>query len=133
MVGACAWLVTDAVFNVLRVEGGAGPQTASLAAIAVATAVSFTGNRYWTFRHRARTTVPREGLRYLLLTGAGLVIQLAWMKLTIGALGRDGLPYWLAPATALGVTALFRYWSCRTWVWRGTWSNSRHTGQIAPQ
>jgi len=133
VVGACAWLVTDAVFNVLRAEGGAGPQTAGLAAIAVATAVSFTGNRYWTFRHRARTTVPREGLRYLLLTGAGLVIQLAWMNLTIGALGRNGLPYWLAPATALGLTALFRYWSCRTWVWHGTWSNSRHTGQIAPQ
>ena len=133
VIGACAWLVTDAVFNVLRVEGGAGPQTAGLAAIAVATAVSFTGNRYWTFRHRTRTTVPREGLRYLLLTGAGLVIQLAWMKLTIGALSRGGLPYWLAPATALGFTGLFRYWSCRTWVWRGTWSNSRHTGQIVSQ
>jgi putative flippase GtrA len=121
VVGGCAWLVSGAVVSVLRVQAGAGPLAASAAALVVATVVSFTGNRYWTFRHRARTTLSREGFRYLLLTGAGLVIQLACLRLAAGAPGpHDGLPYGIALATAIGLPAVFRYWSCRAWVWRAT-------------
>ena len=120
VVGACAWLVSDAVFKVLM-QAGAGPLAATAAALVLATALSFTGNRYWTFRHRARTTLSREGFRYLLLTGAGLVIQLACLRLIGEAFGpRDGLPFGVALATALGPAAVFRYWSCRAWVWRAT-------------
>ena len=42
-----------------------------------AVAVSYAGNRYWTFRYRRRTTVGREGIMFFLLNGIGLVIQLA--------------------------------------------------------
>jgi len=134
VVGACAWLVAGKEVIPLSLQAGAGPQTATVAALAVTTAVSFTGNRYWTFRHRARTTVGREGLLYLLLTVAGLVIQIGCMRLASGVLGpHSGPPYGPAAVTAFALAALFRFWSCRTWVWRGTWSNSSHTGQVVPQ
>jgi putative flippase GtrA len=87
----------------------------------VATVFSFAGNRYWTFRHRARTTLSRECFRYLLLTVAGQVIQLACLRLADGALGPFGeLQYSIALATAIGLAGVFRYWSCRAWVWRAT-------------
>lgn len=121
IVGACAWLVAGNVVITLSLQAGAGPQTATLAALAVAAVLSFTGNRYWTFRHRARTTVAGEGLRYLLLTAAGLVIQVGCFRLTRSVLGPySGLQYGPATVTAIAVAGLFRYWSCRTWVWRGT-------------
>jgi len=102
--------------------------------VRVTTAVSFAGNRYWTFRHRARTTVGREGMLYLLLTLAGLVIQIGCMRLTSGVLGpHSGPPYGPAAVTAFALAILFRYWSCRTWVWRGTSSHLGHTGQAIPQ
>ena len=68
---------------------------------------------------RAFVDGSREGSRYLLLSGAGLVIQLACLRLADRGIGsHDGLRYGLAPATAIGLAAGFRYWSCRAWVWR---------------
>jgi putative flippase GtrA len=116
VVGGCAWLVSSFVFKAL-VHAGAVPLDAAAASLTVAMALSFTGNRYWTFRHRARTTLSREGFRYLLLTGAGLMIQLACLRL---ADPRGELPYDIALAIAVGPAAVFRYWSCRAWVWRAT-------------
>ena len=56
----------------------------------VAMAVSYAGNRYWTFRHRQRTGVRREGVLFLLLNGVGLVIQLACLGFTTYLLGLHG-------------------------------------------
>jgi putative flippase GtrA len=133
VVGACAWLVAGKEFITLSLQAGAGPQTAAVAALAITTAASFAGNRYWTFRHRARTTLGREGLLYLLLTVPALVIQAGGMQLAVELGPRSGPPYGPAVVTAFALTALFRYWSCRTWVWRGTCSHSSHTGQVVPQ
>lgn len=114
VVAGCAWLVTDVVFKLLLIHAGVEPLAWGAVSVAVATVVSFAGNRYWTFRRRQRTTVQREGFQYLVLTGAGLIIQIA--------VGTLGLHYRLSPNVALmlalGVGVLFRYWSCRTWVWR---------------
>jgi putative flippase GtrA len=114
VVAGCAWLVTDVVFKLLVMQAGVEPLAWGVVSVAVATVVSFVGNRYWTFRQRQRTTVHREGFRYLVFTGAGLIIQIA--------VGSMALHYRLSPdgalMLALGVGILFRYWSCRTWVWR---------------
>jgi putative flippase GtrA len=119
VVWGCAWLVSGAVFSLLIVQGGVGPLASDVVGVAVAAAVSFAGNRYWTFRRRQRTTVHGEVLRYLVLTGAGLMIQLACVQLIVGSLGlHDKLSHNVALMLAMGVGILFRYWSCRTWVWR---------------
>jgi putative flippase GtrA len=134
VVVACAWMVAGKEVIALSLQAGAEPQTATVAALAATTAVSFIGNRYWTFRHRARTTLGREGLLYLLVTVAGLVIEIGCIRLAVGVLGPHSWPsYGPGTVTALALTVLFRYWSCRTWVWRSTWSHLGHTGQVISQ
>jgi putative flippase GtrA len=117
VVWGCAWLVSGVVFRLLYPQAGVGPLASDVIGVVVATAVSFVGNRYWTFRRRRRTTVHREILQYLVLTSAGLMIQLAPVRLIVGSPGlQDKLPQGIA--LGIGLSILFRYWSCRRWVWR---------------
>ena len=71
VVWVCAWLVSSVVISLLGVQAGVQPQALGVVGVVVAVAVSFAGNRYWTFRQRQRTTVHGEGFRYLVLTCAG--------------------------------------------------------------
>jgi putative flippase GtrA len=119
VVGAFAVLVSGAAVSLLSVQAGVRPLASAVAVALLATAVSFAGNRYWTFRHRVRTTVGRDGGRYGLLSIAGLVIQAACIQLTARLLG---LP--AALALGLGVSFCFRFWLCRAWVWRAPWPGS---------
>jgi putative flippase GtrA len=119
VVGAFAVLVSGAAAGLLSVQAGARPVASSVAAALLATAVSFAGNRYWTFRHRRRTTVGRDGGRYVMLSAAGLVIQAACIQLAARLLG---LP--AALALGAGLSLCLRFWLCRAWVWRAPWPGS---------
>ncbi|MGA2830618.1 MAG: GtrA family protein [Streptosporangiaceae bacterium] len=82
-------------------------------------AVSYLGNRYWTFRYRQRTSVSREGILYFAVNGAGLVIQLSCLGFTAYVLGLNGgLSDNIVLVIGSGLSTLFRYWSCKKWVWR---------------
>ena len=119
VAGASAMLVSGAAVSLLSMQAGVRPLVSAVAVALLATAVSFAGNRYWTFRHRNRTTVARDGGRYVMLSAAGLVIQAACIQLTARLLG---LP--AALALGLGVSFCFRFWLCRAWVWRAPWPGS---------
>ena len=119
VVGVVAFVVTDAGTNLLHFRAGQGPLTANVIATVVAMAVSYAGNRYWTFRDRQRSGVRREGILFFLLNAVGLVIQLACLWLTTYLLGLHGkLTYNAALVTGIALATLFRYWSYKTWVWR---------------
>jgi putative flippase GtrA len=119
LVGALALLVSGGVTIALNVQAGVGLPASGVAGAVVGAAVSYAGNRYWTFRHRQRASVAREGIRYLVLSGAGLAIQVASLWFATGLLGlhsRLAVSAALVVGVALG--ASFRYWSCRSWVWQ---------------
>ena len=119
VVGVLAFVVTDAGTNLLHFRAGQGPLTANVIATVVAMAVSYAGNRYWTFRDRQRSGVRREGILFFLLNAVGLVIQLACLWLAAYLLGLHGkLTYNVALVTGIALATLFRYWSYKTWVWR---------------
>ncbi len=119
VVGVVAVLIADAGTNLLHFQAGMGPLAANVIATAVATAVSWAGNRYWTFRHRQRSGVVREGLVFFLLNGVGLAIQLACLGFTEYVLDlHDTLSYNVALVIGIGLATVFRYWAYRTWVWR---------------
>ena len=119
IVGVLAFVVTDAGTNLLHFRAGQGPLTANVIATIVAMAVSYAGNRYWTFRHRQRTGVRREGILFLLLNGVGLGIQLACLGFATYLLGLHGkLSYNVALVGGIAAATLFRYWSYKQWVWR---------------
>ena len=119
IVGVLAFVVTDAGTNLLHFRAGQGPLTANVIATVVAMAVSYAGNRYWTFRDRQRSGVRRESILFFLLNAVGLVIQLACLGLATYLLGLHGkLSYNVALVAGIVLATLFRYWSYRTWVWR---------------
>ncbi len=134
IVGVIAVLIADVGSNLLHFQAGVGPLAANVIATIVATTVSWAGNRYWTFRHRQRTGVVREGLMFFLLNGVGLGIQLACLGFTTYVLGRhDTLSYNVALVIGIGLATLFRYWAYRTWVWRAPPARQDAARPEAPQ
>jgi putative flippase GtrA len=119
VVGAFAFLVTGGGSFLLHVRAGAGPLTSTLIAGAVPVAVSYAGNRWWTFRHRQRIGIGRESIRYVMLDGAGLAVQLSCVGLTAYVLGlHSQFPYDAALIIGTGLGTAFRFWAYREWVWQ---------------
>jgi putative flippase GtrA len=118
VVGAIGFVVTDVGANLLHFSVGLGPLTSIVISTIVATCVTYAGNRYWTFRYREGSTIPREFVVFLVLNGIGMVIQLTFNAFTYYVLGLDGkLAYNIALILGIGTATLFRFWSYRKFVW----------------
>ena len=118
IVGLTGVVVTDVGYNLLHFSLGIGPLTSVTIATVAATFFTFTGNRYWTFRHRTRSGTGRESIMFFGLNGAALLIQYATIGFTNYALGlTDKLSNNIALLIGIGLGTLFRFWSYRKWVW----------------
>jgi putative flippase GtrA len=115
-------------FNVLRYAGPghvgvleARPITAQVLAIGLATVVTYLGNRYWTYQHRARGSVARELPVFVLLNAIAIGIGALCLALSHYVLGltsplADNLS---GNVIGLGLGTLFRFWSYRRFVFTG--------------
>ena len=121
-VGLGALVVDVGLFNLLCYGISSPVQgkvlTAKVISVCVATTVAYFGNRYWTFRHRGRTSFHREYLLFFVLNGVGLAISVGCLWLSHYALGftsahADNIS---ANVIGLGLGTLFRFWSYRRWV-----------------
>ena len=124
VVGVIAFVVDIGLFNLLRGLTGSGPLadkplTAKVISVVVATTVAYFGNRFWTFRHRARTSMRREYVLFFVLNGVGLLISV----------GPRGSPTTHSEASTslladnisanfvgVAIGTMFRFWSYRKWV-----------------
>lgn len=123
VVGLGAFVIDITVFNLLRFAGGEGPMydkplTAKVVSVCLATTFAYFGNRYWTFRHRGRTSFGREYLLFFVLNAVGLGIALGCLWFSHYALGltsplADNIS---ANVVGLALGTLFRFWSYRRWV-----------------
>jgi len=123
VVGAVAYVVDVGLFNVLRSAGehpllADQPLSAKLISTALATVVSWLGNRYWTFRHTRRPQARREFLIYVLVCSIGLGISLAILWLSHYVLGftsplADNIA---ANVVGLAAATAFRFWAYRRFV-----------------
>ncbi len=96
---------------------GVGPLSAKAISISVATVLSYLGNRFWTFRHRANHALVREFAVFVLLNAIGLVIAEATIGFTYYVLGFHGpVAFNLASVAGTGLGTIFRYWSYKKWV-----------------
>ena len=119
IVGGLAVLVADIGTNVLHFQAGVGPLISNVIATVAATAVSYVGNRFWTFRYRQRTDARRESILFFVLNGIGLAIQLACLGFSTYVLGlHDRRSYNISLVIGIGLATLFRYWAYKKWVWR---------------
>lgn len=123
VVGIASFVIDIGVFNLLRGVSDAGPLadkplTAKIISVTVATTFAYFGNRFWTFRKRARTSMRREYVLFFVLNGVGLLIALACLWFSHYALGltsrlADNIS---ANVVGIGLGTLFRFWSYRKWV-----------------
>lgn len=121
-VGGTAFAVDLILFNVLL---GLGTETLTAKTVStlLATTVAFAGNRFWTWRHRARRNLARQYLMFFALNAVGLCIGLACLAISHYGLGAiwpafqtplaDNISGQLV-GTAFGT--LFRFWSYRRFV-----------------
>lgn len=127
-VGGVAFIIDITLFNIAASSLGLGPLTAKTLSTIIAASVAFVGNRFWTWRHRARSGLAREYLLYFLLNAIGLGIGLACLAIShygLGSVWPDVFQTLLADniaANLVGVLlgTLFRFWSYRKFVFIAT-------------
>jgi putative flippase GtrA len=119
VIGVIGLLITNIGYALLHNDLGWGPIKATTLATIAATCVTYVGNRYWSFKHRERTSVAREGSIFFVLNGIGLLIQDAVVAFNYYILGLSGnkLAEFLALNAGIGLATLFRFWSYRRFVW----------------
>jgi putative flippase GtrA len=119
-VGAFGFLVNVVVFNLCSQAAGLAPVRAGVIATSAAICTNYLGNRYWTYRHRDKTGRGREASLFLLFSAVGMVIENGVLALShYGFDFTSPLADNLAKnVIGLGLGALFRFWSYRTWVFR---------------
>lgn len=123
-VGAVAYLIDTGIFLVLLMVG-VESLTAKAAATVVAASAAFVGNRFWTWRHRARSGIAREYGLYFFFNAVGLGIALAILGISHYGLGHF-FPVFttkladLIAGSVVGLIAgtIFRFWAYRTFVFR---------------
>lgn len=119
VVGGIGLVVTNGVYGLLHGRG-VGPVTSATIATIIASMVTYVGNRYWSFRHRERTGVAREGVIFLVLNGVGILIQDAAVAFNAYILGlpHNKLAEVIALNTGIALATVFRFLSYRRWVWQ---------------
>jgi putative flippase GtrA len=117
-VGGAAAVVDIALSNLLRFGVELGPLTSKTLSVTAAATIAFLGNRYWTWRHRARSNLAKEYFLYFVLNAVGLLIALLVVGFTYYFLGLHGpVAYNIsANVVGLGLGTLFRFWSYKKWV-----------------
>jgi putative flippase GtrA len=138
VIGVIGLLITNVGYAVFHSKFGTGPLTATTIATVIATCVTYVGNRYWSFRHRERTSVPRETLIFFVLNGIGLLIQDAVVGFNYYVLNLSGnkLAEFLALNVGIALATVFRFWSYRKFVWAapadGTGTPARPAAPVTP-
>jgi putative flippase GtrA len=123
-VGAVTYVLDTTILN-LALSAGVNPLLAKTLSTAVAATAAFLGNRYWTWRDRARSGLHREYTLYFVFNVVGLGIGLACLGISHYVLGRVWPVFTtqladVISANVVGMVGgtLFRFWSYRRFVFR---------------
>ncbi|MGY1858395.1 GtrA family protein [Modestobacter sp. SYSU DS0290] len=119
VVGTVCFALDLAVFQVLYGVTGLDPALAKLGSAAVSTTVAYVGHRYWSFAHRARSTVRREYAVFALVNAATLLLSLGIVTFVHEGLGQDGsLVLQTANVGSIALGTVIRFLAYRRWVFR---------------
>jgi len=102
---------------VLYAVAGVDPVAAKLVSTLVATAVAYTGHRYWSFAHRVRTGVRRSFLLFAAVNTTTLLIGLGVVWFVRYPLGYESaLVLQAANLTSIAIGTTVRFLAYRRWV-----------------
>lgn len=118
LVGLVGFAITEVGFNLCHFDLKLGLFTSNAIASVVATAATFVGNKFWTFRHRSGQGATRETIAFFVLNGIGMLVQYAAVWICEDSFGvTDKLLINLAFLAGICVATVFRFWSYRKFVW----------------
>jgi putative flippase GtrA len=93
------------------------PLAAKAVSVTIATAFTYLGSRFWTFKERENQSVRREAVLFIVLNIVGLLIAEAVIGLVTYVMGLRGpLEYNAASFLGTGLGTIFRFWAYRKWV-----------------
>jgi putative flippase GtrA len=129
VVGAVCYLVDIGIFN-LWLNATNEPISAKVVATVIAATAAFVGNRFWTWRDRERSSLPREYARYFGFNLVGLIMTVVCLWVSHYGLGSvwpavfanrlaDNIS---ANVIGVGLASAFRFWAYRRFVFRAAGS-----------
>lgn len=119
VIGLIAYVIDVGIFNaLLHTVLSTKPLTAKAISAVFATTFAYFGNRFWTFRHRARTTYRREYTLFFVFNALAMGIQLVCLGISHYVFGftsplADNIS---GNGVGLVLSTMFRFWSYRKWV-----------------
>ncbi len=143
VVGLLGYFVDVGIFNALRLGATGhghffqGPIGAKIVSVAIATLVTWFGNRYWTFREHRRKNFVLELLEFSVVSVGGLLIGLLCLWISHYLLGLDSLLADNVSGNVIGLVigTAFRFVLYRFWVYghhrRDGLTARRHKAQAA--
>jgi putative flippase GtrA len=131
IVGAICTVVDFGLANLLHLGLGWPALAAKTTSVVVATTCSYIMNRYWTFRHRARTGLGREYTLFFLVNGVGLLLANACILVVQEGLDKTGA-LWFNAAQVVGLLLSmgFRFIAYKRFVFV---SQDRAAGRSLPE
>lgn len=135
VVGGVGFVIQLGTADVLYKGVHTGELTATVISYVLATAATFVGNKYWTYRHRVgNSQVARESIMFVLLNLVGLLIQLAVVGLVRYGFGlADVFSYDVATVIGVGLGTIFRLFTYRRWVFLATPAAPESVESLEPQ
>ncbi|WP_239476567.1 GtrA family protein [Nocardia arizonensis] len=135
VVGAIGFLVDAGTYNLLVFWGGEGvlyhaPLQAKIIAIAVATVVTYFGNKWWTFSHKQTGNPGREYVLYAVFNVIAIGLQLGCLGFSRYVLDLSTPLSDNISGTLVGqiVAVVFRYWAYDKFVFTGKMERPKGSG-----
>jgi putative flippase GtrA len=119
VVGLVGFFTDIAIFNLLRVSVFDEPIAPKIISVAIATLVTWFGNRYWTFREHRRKNYLLELLEFGAVALGGLLIGLLCLWVSHYLLGFDSIVADNIAGNVIGLFlgTAFRFFLYRFWVY----------------
>ncbi|GIG29325.1 GtrA family protein [Cellulomonas marina] len=124
-VGALAFVVDLGLFNLLRFGPGEllihKPLSAKIISVLAATAVSWVGNRWWTFAEHKTERHGRELLAFVAINVVGMLVPVLTLAFSHYVLHRTSpLADNVATVVGIGLATIVRYLGYKRFVFTGS-------------
>jgi putative flippase GtrA len=117
IVGGIGSIIDLGGTDVLHSDYHVGPLAAKAVAVIAATAATYLGSRFWTFKHRENQAAHREAVLFVVLNVVGLLIAEAVIGFVTYVLGlHSKLEFNGASVIGTGLGTVFRFYAYRKWV-----------------
>lgn len=117
IVGAVCFVLQVGTFQLLYAHWGVGAVTSNVLANVLSMTVAYFAHRYWSFSHRARTSMAREYVLFAVINGFTVLLGIGLVALVRYPLHQDGaLMLQAANVASIVLGTAVRYLGYRQWV-----------------